>query len=337
MKGASSCRLGKLRADDLPHRSHSRRASAQGARGGVSPTDEVLVIDDDKTVLTILSSTLRSAGYQCRTSSDPAGALDQVVLNPAVSVVVSDIYMPSMTGFQLIDRLSAQPLPRPCPRFLLLTAQPSLQSVVDALRLGACDFLTKPVRTPDLLAAVERAMRRAIADRRDYESPMARVERLIEQSQGLTKALRQLVTPADDARGSVTTSAVADRFDERTAKGSAVLDMIEVLRELRGHYAQHKLDDIAWDLLLELARAERQERRIAVSGLMVSSANVSATTLLRRVNELTERGYLSRVPDPNDARRNFVELAPKARELVSDFLEKAQNWLRDQVISRHRI
>lgn len=246
----------------------------------------------------------------------------------AILVAVSDIYMPGMTGFQFVDRLSAQPLNRPCPRILLLTAQPSLQSAVDALRLGVCDFLTKPVRPADLVEAVKRAMARAAQDRRDYASPVARIERLIRQSEDLTEHLRAVAMRAEGLAPPVPVLGVDEAAKEApAAKESSVLDTIEMLRQLRSRYSQYKLDDLSWDLLLELARAERQRQRLSVSGLMISTSNVSATTLLRRINDLTNRGYISRIPDPNDARRDFVSLTPSSRELVSDFIEQAYLYM----------
>ncbi|HEX7115837.1 MAG TPA: response regulator [Steroidobacter sp.] len=299
---------------------------------------EVLVLDDDETVLQILSATLKSAGYRCHETSRPEEAIATVLRHEAISVVVSDIYMPGMTGFQFVDRLSAQPLNRPCPRVLLLTAQPSLQSAVDALRLGVCDFLTKPVRSADLIEAVKKAMERAAQDRRDYASPVARIERLIRQSEDLTEHLRSLAM-----RGEGLAPAVPVFRDDEGAKGapaakeSSVLDTIEMLRQLRSRYSQYKLDDLSWDLLLELARAERQRQRLSVSGLMISTANVSPTTLLRRINDLTRRGYISRIPDPNDARRDFVSLTPKARELVTDFIEQAYLYMNEKVAGRQAL
>jgi len=299
---------------------------------------EVLVLDDDETVLHILSATLTSAGYRCHETSKPEEAIATVLRHETISVVVSDIYMPEMTGFQFVDRLSAQPLNRPCPRVLLLTAQPSLQSAVDALRLGVCDFLTKPVRSADLIEAVKKAMARAAQDRRDYASPVAKIERLIRQSEDLTEHLRGLAMRAEGLA-----PAVPVFRDDEAAKGapvakeSSVLDTIEMLRQLRSRYSQYKLDDLSWDLLLELARAERKRQRLSVSGLMVSTSNVSATTLLRRINDLTQRGYISRIPDPNDARRDFVSLTPKARELVTDFIEQAYLYMNEKMAGRQAL
>lgn len=342
MKGVSTPSIRQWRPE--PQR---QVKSAEGKHtGGItgdestrsSPTGELLLVDDDPTVLNILSSSLASVGYRCHTTNDPEEAIRQVVHNDAVSVVLSDIYMPSMTGFQFIDRISAQLLDRPCPRFLLLTAQPSMQSVVDALRLGVCDFLTKPIRISDLRAGVERALMQAEEDRKGYDSPLATVERLIKESQGLTEHLLQLAK---------TSSATSDPVMMLHAAGhpnhepcgtddSAMLHVIEALREIRARYAQHKLDDVAWDLMLELARAERLRQRISVSGLMISSGNASSTTLLRRINDLAERGYIERLPDPNDARRDFVFLTSKGSDLISSFLRTALSCMSDLAHFRHR-
>lgn len=290
---------------------------------------EVLLLDDDPTVLTICQGVLEGAGYRCHTASNAEQALAMVAGNEAVSVVLSDIYMPGMTGFQFVDRVNALPLHRPAPRVLLLTAQPSIQTAVEALRLGACDFLTKPVRPDDLLTAIERAMSRAAQDRMDQSMLSPEVARLIEQSQELTERLRRLATGND-----VTVTATRRAPQAAATPGAAaadpatsVIETIERLRQLRSKYAEHKLDDVAWDLLLDLARAERLHQRLSVSGLMISNSNVSSTTLLRRVNDLTARGFLARTPDPKDARRDFVSLTPKAHEVVTDYLEQANAYL----------
>jgi DNA-binding MarR family transcriptional regulator len=109
----------------------------------------------------------------------------------------------------------------------------------------------------------------------------------------------------------------------------SVLDAIEGLRKLRRHYDEHKLDDVAWDLLLEMLRAEQKQTRLSVSALTISIPGVSSTTSLRRVSELTARGYIERVPDARDGRRDFVRLTAKARELLVDYLEHADSCLVD--------
>jgi DNA-binding MarR family transcriptional regulator len=106
-----------------------------------------------------------------------------------------------------------------------------------------------------------------------------------------------------------------------------VLDTIEQLRRLRSRFEQHRLDDVAWDLLLELLRAERLRQRLSVSGLAISVTGVSVTTSLRRIHELTTREYMERLADPADARRDFVILTPKSQALLTDYLAQANVYV----------
>jgi CheY-like chemotaxis protein/DNA-binding MarR family transcriptional regulator len=261
----------------------------------------ILLLDDDLTTLTVLERALGGAGFNCCCSSDPKQALTIVAAKDEIAVVVTDLYMPHMNGLQFAQALSETPLGRPTPRVLLLTAQPSLESAIGALRGGACDFLVKPVSTADLVAAVTRALERA------------RQDRLIHR--GRAPDVAEHALPGAEAAG-------------RKAK-VPVLDTIERLRRLRSRYDEHKLDDVAWELLLELLRTEQGEHKLSVSALTISIPGVSATTSLRRVGELTARGYVDRVPDARDGRRDFVALTPKAHELLKDYLADVDRYLTD--------
>jgi DNA-binding MarR family transcriptional regulator len=210
--------------------------------------------------------------------------------------------MPHMSGLQFVEAMSELPLGRPTPRALLLTAQPSLESAIGALRKGACDFLVKPVSTTDLVGAVTRALDRARQDRLIHRGRAPEVAQLALSgaAQGTTRKSR---VPA--------------------------LDTIEKLRKLRARYDEHKLDDVAWELLLELLRTEQGEHKLSVSALTISIPGVSATTSLRRIGELTARGYVDRVPDARDGRRDFVALTLKAHELLKDYLADVDRYLTD--------
>jgi CheY-like chemotaxis protein/DNA-binding MarR family transcriptional regulator len=263
--------------------------------------EAILLLDDDLTTLTVLERALGGAGFNCRSSNDPKQALSIVAANDAIAVVVTDLYMPHMSGLQFVEALSELPLGRPAPRALLLTAQPSLESAIGALRGGMCDFLVKPVSTPDLVGAVTRALDRA------------RQDRLIHRGRAPDVAEHALPAAAQGA----------------ARKKLPVLDTIEKLRRLRARYDEHKLDDVAWELLLELLRTEQGEQKLSVSALTISIPGVSATTSLRRIGELTARGYVDRVPDARDGRRDFVALTLKAHELLKDYLADVDRYLSD--------
>jgi DNA-binding response OmpR family regulator len=261
----------------------------------------ILLLDDDLTTLTVLERSLTGAGFNCISSSDPTQALTIVGTKTEIAVVVTDLYMPHMSGLQFAKALSETPLGRPTPRILLLTAQPSLESAIGALRGGACDFLVKPISTAELVAAVTKALERA------------RQDRLIHRGRA-----------PDIAHEGITND-----IESTGRRKVPVLDTIEKLRSLRSRYDEHKLDDVAWELLLELLRTEQGDHKLSVSALTISIPGVSATTSLRRIGELTARGYVDRVPDARDGRRDFVSLTLKAHDLLKDYLADVDRYLTD--------
>jgi DNA-binding response OmpR family regulator len=261
----------------------------------------ILLLDDDLTTLTVLERSLGGAGFNCISSSDPKQALTIVGSRSEIAVVVTDLYMPHMSGLQFAKVLSETPLGRPTPRILLLTAQPSLESAIGALRGGACDFLVKPISTAELVAAVTKALERA------------RQDRLIHRGR------------APD----IAHEGIQNDIESTGRRKVPVLDTIEKLRSLRSRYDEHKLDDVAWELLLELLRTEQGDHKLSVSALTISIPGVSATTSLRRIGELTARGYVDRVPDARDGRRDFVSLTLKAHDLLKDYLADVDRYLTD--------
>ncbi|WP_184476941.1 winged helix DNA-binding protein [Rhizorhapis suberifaciens] len=77
--------------------------------------------------------------------------------------------------------------------------------------------------------------------------------------------------------------------------------------------------DPAWDILLDLYVARSRNRPISISSLCIA-ASVPATTALRWINSLAERGWLIREADPNDGRRMYVRLTDEASSKMRDFL-----------------
>lgn len=299
-------------------------------------TEEILLLDDDATMLSILEGVLTTGGFTCLTVSDADEALSLIEKRPQIAVVLSDIFMPGMTGLQFVNRLNATTLRHAPPRVLLLTGQPSMETAVDALRLGVRDFLVKPIRPPELIEAIKRVLAQVREDRGEWHNRPPQVKLLVEQAQELVGRLRLLAYSGNEAEAdsfrpvahaSLQDSAPPTNADVGADGKLVILDTIEHLRRLRSHYAEHKLDDVAWDLLLELLRAERLRQRLSVSGLAISISGVSPTTSLRRINELAARDYIERIPDPADARRDFVTLTQKSHALLSDYLGQANSYV----------
>ena len=104
-----------------------------------------------------------------------------------------------------------------------------------------------------------------------------------------------------------------ERVDSGRRKAEITAEEVDAVifrRRQRGAYLpQDLLADPAWDMMLELLRAEVMQRRVSVSNLC-AAAGVPATTALRWLKSLEERSLVIRHADPLDRRRVFVELTP---------------------------
>ncbi|MBM4040053.1 MAG: sigma-54-dependent Fis family transcriptional regulator [Planctomycetes bacterium] len=116
----------------------------------------VLVVDDSPSVRDSLQRTLARCGYAVVASANGMEAMD-ALRRTEVQVVVADLRMPLMDGLKL---LSAARAVRPAAQFVLLSAFGTVEKAVEAMKLGACDFLVKPFRREVVCAAVEKALRR---------------------------------------------------------------------------------------------------------------------------------------------------------------------------------
>lgn len=122
---------------------------------GTANHAQVLVVDDDAAVVDYLVEELAAAGYDARGVTSPHEAL-AAVRAAGVDLLVADIEMPGMRGLDLLAAVHAE---RPGQLVLLMTAFGSIDLAVQAVKAGACDFLTKPFPRDVLLQAVSRALR----------------------------------------------------------------------------------------------------------------------------------------------------------------------------------
>lgn len=113
----------------------------------------VYLVDDDRRVLKALSLLLRAGGYDARPFSSSQDFLAQH--DAAVpGCAILDLSIPDLDGLQLQEALAAIGVKRP---IIFLTGRGNIPAAVRAIKAGAVDFLTKPVRKSDLFAAISRA------------------------------------------------------------------------------------------------------------------------------------------------------------------------------------
>ena len=125
----------------------------------------VLIVDDESQMLGELAEALSDYGFVVRTATSGAIALDLLQSEPQIGVMISDIRMPEMDGFELTRRVLAQRADNQAVEVILITGHASLDDAVSAIHTGAFDFVRKPFRINSIVAACTRAMARAIGRR----------------------------------------------------------------------------------------------------------------------------------------------------------------------------
>ena len=283
----------------------------------------ILAIDDDPPTLELVSSVLTTNGFSCLTASSGEQALALVAADPDILLAISDINMPGMDGIALLGRINSQCPDGRAPRVIFLTAHARVDYAVAALRLGAIDFLTKPVRPQNLLGVVRNAWDAALRARAASALP-DEVAALARKAQELAAVVQRRAIPRspESPPAPVAGVTVAAERDASHSADVALLGM-DRLRRLRREFPPlGELDDVAWDLVRELVRVERTTQRLSVSALSMAAEQVSSSTAVRRIQDLVRAGVLVRTPDPADARRDFVNLAPEMRATLDRYLEQ---------------
>jgi len=166
----------------------------------------VLIVDDELFFLEAIDEILRASGYETVRAADGASALEQAA-DPRIAVVVLDVRLPDMDGISVLAKLRAE---RPELPVIMLSASTDQEIVLEALRLGASDYLAKPLHDEELALAVGRGVdgHEATAGRRRLQ---ARVERLVEQMERLSQLVRWAapVERADVLRKGIVDAAAA--------------------------------------------------------------------------------------------------------------------------------
>ncbi len=129
-------------------------ATGEPPRAPHAATSRILVVDDDPDGCDACRMALASDGYDATAETSALAAL-QRVSRGEFDLVVTDLTMPEMTGIELCRRIAEGSNPVPV---ILLTGRGEMDTVIEALRVGAIDFLRKPIDARALSAAVARAL-----------------------------------------------------------------------------------------------------------------------------------------------------------------------------------
>lgn len=114
----------------------------------------ILAVDDEPNMRRLLEISLRQAGYRALSASHGREALE-IIQQQQIDLVVSDLHMPGMNGLQLLQALRKEYEHLP---FIMVTAQGEIKTAVEAMKLGASDYILRPFELETLEVAIEKAL-----------------------------------------------------------------------------------------------------------------------------------------------------------------------------------
>ena len=134
----------------------------------------LLIVDDEANTLASLSRAFRLEGHEATVCDNAAKALD-LAKSQAFDVILSDVVMPGKDGLALLEELKTQGVTTPV---VMMSGQAHIEMAVRATRLGALDFLEKPISTEKLLLTVENALKlgRLERENRDLQRRLGKHE-----------------------------------------------------------------------------------------------------------------------------------------------------------------
>jgi DNA-binding NtrC family response regulator len=115
---------------------------------------KILLVDDEPSILSVLCTVLRSEDYEVTAAADGQQAIELIKSND-FDLVISDIRMAPINGMDILKVVHQE---RPDVSVIMLTAYGSVETAIEALKLGAFDYVTKPFKVDELLITVQRAL-----------------------------------------------------------------------------------------------------------------------------------------------------------------------------------
>ena len=118
---------------------------------------KILLVDDERDFVAILTQRLTRRNYSVTSAHSGKDALAQLEENKDIEVVILDVKMPGLDGIETLKRIKKK---WPLPEVIMLTGHSTLDSAINAIKLGAYDYLLKPIDIEQLVSKIEKASRR---------------------------------------------------------------------------------------------------------------------------------------------------------------------------------
>jgi len=161
---------------------------------------KILLIDDEPSILSVLSTLLKAEGYEVSPINNPVKA-SELIGSESFDLMITDIRMSPINGMDLLRLAHEQ---KPTMSVLIMTAFGSVDTAVEALKMGAFDYVTKPFKVDELLITVQRALEyhRTMEENVDLKTQLVakyKFENIISESEPMRRVCEMIerVAPTD--------------------------------------------------------------------------------------------------------------------------------------------
>jgi signal transduction histidine kinase len=246
--------------------------------GDTTPTN-VLVVDDDEMIRQLLDEALNMQGYLPVMADCGERAL-AILGERSVDIIITDLSMPGMDGLELIRRTNVEfpEVPK-----IIITGAGTIENAIEAVRIGAYDYIRKPLNLPELWLVLDRAVghRRLLQSNREYqqrlkESNLQLEERVRQRTARLKASEEEIRLKNEELLRSME---IKDQFLSQLSH-----ELLTPLAPLKGYLSiiRQNLDDPATvGESLDAARKEAARLQILLEGLIDLSGLVAGRTELR--------------------------------------------------------
>ncbi len=254
----------------------------------------ILIVDDEESIRSGVSRKLQAEGYACVTAVDGKDALAKTSIQN-FNLVLMDIKMPGLSGMEVLPQIIAD---HPDTGVVMITAVGDTQTAVEAMKLGAYDYVTKPFDVDSLIIRVERALERRslVLENREYQLLL---EQKVEQQVGQIRqyyneaiqALAREEIALEKLSGSCDSEENAYSYDLYLQTAHSMAQMAE-MREpyARGHSERVAL--LANEIALQLDCSDELVRNIRLAAVLHDIGKISIPEhILFKPGRLTSAEY----------------------------------------------
>jgi putative two-component system response regulator len=252
----------------------------------------ILIVDDEKDVRRLLHQMLKNEGYCCKEAGSPDQAMDKMQAEP-VDLMLLDIKMPGKSGMELLPEIKER---YPDTAVIMVTVIHDIDTAIESIRQGACDYITKPLNWDVVVHSVQRAIkkRHVELELRDYHQYLQRKleEQTKETRQSFLGAMQSLVF-AVEATDSYTAGHSRRVCEIAMATGKRLGLSDDELEDLRWGSLLHDTGKIAVDqsILSKPAKLTAAEYEHVMTHTVVAASIMQSAVRNKRITDIIEHHH----------------------------------------------